>query len=85
MAEIKLNDSFTAEVDAFRSAAAGLDAGSISAAGAGGLSLPTVDAYQERLYRIQSLMFRLERLVRKDAADMDALAAKLKATDASGS
>ena len=85
MAEIKLNEGFTAEVDAFRSAAGGLDTVSVSSVSAGGLSLPTVDAYQERLFKIRTLMIKLELLIKKDAGDMDALAAMLKATDASGS
>ena len=85
MAEIKLNEGFTAEVDAFRSAAGGLDAVSVSSVSTGGLSLPTVDAYQERLFKIRTLMIKLELLIKKDAGDMDALAAMLKATDASGS
>ena len=85
MAEIKLNDSFSAEVDAFRSAGGELDAVDVYAFSAGDLSLPTVDAYQERLFRIRDLIIKLEALTEKDAGDMDALAAMLRATDASGS
>ncbi len=83
MAEIKLNEGFAAEVDAFRSSGAGLDAVSVNSVSAGGLSLPTVDAYQDRLFKIRTLMIKIELLVKKDAGDMDALAAMLKATDAS--
>lgn len=85
MAEIKLNDSFSAEVDAFRSAGNGFDAVSVNSVSADGLSLPTVDAYQDRLFKIRNLIIKLKLLTRKDAGDMDALAAMLKATDASGS
>ena len=85
MAEIKLNDSFSAEVDAFRSAGGGLGAVDVYAVSAGDLSLPTVDAYQERLFRIRDLIIKLKALTEKDAGDMDALATMLRATDASGS
>ncbi len=82
MAEIKLNNSFSAEVDAFRSAGEGLNAVNISAISAGDVSLPTVDAYQERLFRIRNLIYMFSLLTKKDAADMDALADALRAADA---
>lgn len=83
MAEIKLNDAFLAEVAAFRAAGGEISTSSTASVSAGGLSLPTVDAYQQRLTKIADVMLRFQELVNKDAADMEALAAKLKATDAS--
>ena len=84
MAEIKLNEGFTAEVSAFRESADQLDVVSVSSVSTGGLSLPTVDAYQDRLLRIKTLMIKFQALVQKDAKDMDALANSLRTTDASG-
>ena len=84
MAEIKLNDAFSAEVDAFRAAGGEIYAVSVSSVSTEGLSLSTVDAYQSRFFKIRTLMRKLELLTKKDAADMDALAAMLKAADASG-
>lgn len=84
MAEIKLNDSFLTEVAAFRAAGGGISTSSAASASAGGLSLPTVDAYQQRLTKIADVMLQFQELVKKDAADMEALAAKLKAADNSG-
>ena len=83
MAEIKLNDAFNAEVDAFRSAGAGLNAGSSGSSGSG-VSLPTVDGYLQRLTAIKNVMTKFEELTNKDATDMESIAAKLKAADASG-
>ncbi len=83
MAEIKLNDNFATEVNAFRAAGAALDQVSVNVS-TEGLSLPTVDAYQERLHKIQALVIKFRLLTKKDADDMDALAASLKAADASG-
>ena len=85
MAEIKLNDSFTAEVDAFRASGESLDTVNVySVVSVGELSLPTVNAYQERLAKIWKLMLQFSVLKKKDAADMDALAATLKAADKTG-
>ena len=84
MAEIKLNDGFAAEVDAFRAPGAEFNTVSINSISAGGLSLPTVEAYQNRLFEIWKLMVKFEVLTNKDAKDMDALAASLKAADAAG-
>ncbi len=84
MAEILLNDAFLTEVDAFRASGSELttvDTGSVST---GDLSLPTVDAYQDRLARIGKLMLSFQKLTAKDARDMDSIAAKLKAADAAG-
>ena len=84
MAEIKLNNSFTDEVNAFRASGGQLDQVSANAASGGSLSLPTVDAYQNRLSKIRMLMVKFRLLTEKDAKDMDALAASLRTTDANG-
>lgn len=84
MAEIKLNEGFAAEVEAFRTAGAAIDTLSINSISTGELSLPTIDAYQDRLFKIRTLIIKFEALTRKDAKDMDELAASLKAADASG-
>ena len=84
MAEIKLNENFAAQVDAFRTSAAGLDKVVVNSVSADGLSLPTVDAFQDRLFKLRLLMVEFEQLTKKDAKDMDDLAAKLKAADANG-
>lgn len=84
MAEIKLNDGFTAEVEAFRSSGEAIDTVSINSISTGDISLPTVEAYQERLFRIWRVMFKFYILTRKDAADMDKLTATLKAADMAG-
>lgn len=81
MAEIKLNDSFTAEVSAFRASGDQLDQVSVNSVSVGDLSLPTVDAYQDRLFKIRTLMIKFQLLTQKDANDMDALAYSLRATD----
>lgn len=83
MAKIKLNDKFAAEVEEFRSSAVALDSSSFTSINVGNLSLPTVDAYQDRLYKIRKLLIRFELLIKKDAKDMDELAAMLKAADGS--
>ena len=44
-------------------------------------SLPTADAYQDRLFKIRNIMLLFGILVKKDAKDMDDLAARLKAAD----
>ena len=85
MAEILLNDGFTTQVEAFRASGEELDIVSINSISAGDLSLPTVDAFQKRLFKIRTVMIKFELLIKKDATDMDALAAKLKTADASGS
>lgn len=84
MAEIKLNESFTTEVAAFRAAGEALDTVNVNSVSAGDISLPTVDAYQDRLFKIWKVIFKFELLTKKDAADMDALAASLKAADITG-
>lgn len=84
MAEIKLNDSFSEQVEAFRASGGNLDKVSINSISSGELSLPTVDAYQERLFRIRTLIIKFELLTKKDASDMDALATCLKTADLSG-
>lgn len=84
MAEIKLNDSFAAQVNAFRASGGDLDKVSINSISSGDLSLKTVDAYHERLYKIRNVMIKFELLTKKDAADMDALASRLRAADQSG-
>lgn len=81
MTEIKLTDSFSSEVAAFRASAEDLDSASLISISKGNLSLPTADAYMERLNEIWKMMIRFNLLVKKDADDMDALAAKLKAAD----
>ena len=83
MAEIKLNDSFSEEVNAFRAAGEGINTDGMSSVSAGELSLPTVEEYKNRIHKIWGLMIRFQCLVKKDADDMDALAAALKAADAS--
>lgn len=85
MAKIKLNDSFAEEVDVFRSAGATLEPISVSGISAEDVSLPTVKAYQDRLYDIWGVMRKFYLLTKKDAADMDKLAATLKAADTAGS
>lgn len=84
MANILLNDLFSLEVATFRGSAKGLDAPSYFSASTGDLSLPTIDAYKERLNRIWRIMVWTGAVVKKDADDMDAIAAKLKAADSSG-
>ena len=84
MAEIKLTEGFAAEVAAFRASREQLDQVRVETISAGGLSLPTVDAYQKRLHQIWQIMVLFEALVKKDADDMDALADSLRATDVGG-
>lgn len=84
MAEIKLNEGFSSEVEAFRASGEKLSA-SASSIPTGELSLPTVDAYQDRFHSIWQIMIKFWALTKKDAADMDALAEKLKAADMAGS
>ena len=84
MAEIKLNDSFSSEVNAFRAAGGEMDAVKTYKISSSGLSLPAVDAYQTCLTSIGSAMFMFGHMAEKDAADMDALAAKLRAADSAG-
>lgn len=81
MAEIKLNDSFEAEVQAFRATGEDLDSVNVGEISTSGLSLPTVNAYQERLYRIRVLVGYFMLLTKKDAKDMDELALRLKTAD----
>ena len=52
MTEIKLTDSFSSEVAAFRASAEDLDSASLISISKGNLSLPTADAYMERLNEI---------------------------------
>ena len=84
MAEIKLNEGFTGEVAAFRASAEGFDAYDVSAVAGGNLSLPTVREYQNELLKMQGVMVLLQALIKKDAKDMDELAASLRAADNSG-
>lgn len=84
MAEIKLNDNFAAEVNAFRSAGAELDTVKTYQISSGGLDLPAVRAFQACIHDIEMAMFLFGHLAKKDAADMDALAAKLRAADSAG-
>lgn len=84
MAEIKLNDAFAEEVNAFRTASESLDKVSPSSISGEGLSLATVNEYKERVYKIRALMIHFQALVRKDANDMDALAKSLKEADGAG-
>lgn len=84
MAEIKLNEGFKAEVDAFRSAGEAINTVGLDSISAEGISLPTVEAYQDRLYKIWRVMLKFYFLTKKDAADMDKLAATLKAADTTG-
>ncbi len=83
MAIIKLNDSFANEVKDFRDAGEALDTENIYKITKGELSLPTVDAYLERLNKIWKVMIKLKFLVNKDAADIDALAGNLRTADGS--
>lgn len=85
MAEIKLNEGFAAEVEAFRSAGEAINKVVLDSVSAEGISLPTVEAYQDRLYRIWRIMLKFCFLTKKDAADMDKLAATLKAADIASS
>ena len=82
MAEIKLSNDFTNEVQAFRTSGEQLSSAPIPIASAGELSLPTIDAYQERLVRIKSIISQFSQLTNKDAKDMDALATRLRTADA---
>ena len=84
MAEIKLNDNFATEVNAFRSAGAELDTVKTYQISSSGLSLPAVSAFQDCLHNIGSAMYLFKLLTEKDAKDMEALAAKLKAADSAG-
>lgn len=84
MVEIKLNNGFLTEIDAFRTAGSNLqeiNAVSISDAG---ISLPTIRGYMQRLSQIQEVVSLFGALVKKDATDMDKLAATLKAADSAG-
>ena len=85
MAEIKLNDGFSAQVEAFRAAGQNIDMNCANSVSTEGLSLTTVEAYQDRLDKIWRVMTWFRLLIQKDAKDMDALAAKLKAADGTGS
>lgn len=84
MAEIKLNDNFRAEVNAFRAAGGEIEQMSVNAISLGDLSLPTVDAYLNRVHEIEMVLFIIQLLIEKDAKDMDALAESLRATDTNG-
>lgn len=84
MAEIKLNEGFLAEVGALRASGKELGMASLRTDSAGDLNLSTVDAYQEHLYQIRDVILKFEQLVLKDAKDMEALAAALKAADSAG-
>lgn len=84
MAEIKLNEGFTAEVEAFRDSGERLNTSGVNSVSAEGLTLPTVDAYQDRLFGIWKVMFLFQLLTKKDAKDMDALAERLRAADMGG-
>ena len=85
MAEIKLNEGFMGEVEEFRSSGERLsNSVVINTISTGDLSLPTVDAYQERLFRIRNTIVKLHVLVNKDAKDMEAIAARLKKADNTG-
>lgn len=86
MAEIKLNEGFKGEVEKFRASGEELsNSVVINTISTGDLSLPTVDAYQDRLFKIRNIMLLFGILVKKDAKDMDDLAARLKAADNTGS
>lgn len=82
MAELKLNDAFAAEVDAFRAAGEVLsDVTSPSTCDTEGLSLSVVKEYILRLDDIWRLLFDFYLLTKKDATDMDALADSIRAAD----
>ena len=85
MAVIKCNDTFLREVDELRDSGIKLEEAikkaSVFGIRADEVSLPTVDAYQERLIKIWKVIYRLRILVEKDAQDIDALAGALKAAD----
>ena len=82
MAEIKLNQSFTDEVEAFRTSSLDIqELVLVNPISAGDLSLETVNAYQDRLHRIRGIMLQFRLLTQKDAKDMDDLATKLNAAD----
>ncbi len=85
MAQIFLTDLFSLQVNAFRNSAKNLDAPSYFSISEEGLSLPTADAYHERISRIWRLIVWSGAVIKKDADDMDALADKLKSADNSGS
>lgn len=85
MAQILLTDLFSLQVKAFRASANDLDAPSYFSINEEGLSLPTVDAYHERISRIWRIMVWSGAVIKKDADDLDALADRLRAADNSGS
>jgi len=84
MPVIKLNDGFLSQVEDFRASGKELDTVSVNSISTGDLSLPTIDAYQERLFNVWKVMFKFMYLTKKDAEDMDALAARLNAADKAG-
>lgn len=81
MAEIKLKDGFAAEVNAFRASGNALDSVSVHSISEGDVVLPTIDEYQDRLFKIWTVIFKFKALTAKDAADLDALAVTLKTAD----
>lgn len=81
MAEIKLNDSFETEVNAFRASGSELDSVDIAGISTGVLNLPAVSNYQNRIIRIKTIMNYFMLLIEKDADDMDALALRLRTAD----
>ena len=84
MAEIKLNETFTQEVSAFRTSGQTLTQVDVNTSSMGEISLETVNAYHDRIFQIRGLMTRFQKLTEKDAKDMDALASALRVTDAGG-
>ena len=81
MAEIKLNEGFKAEVEAFRASGKAFETGSVNQISLDGISLNTVNAYHECLGNICLMLELFKYLVAKDANDMDELAESLNAVD----
>lgn len=84
MAEIKLNDDFMNELAQFKASADELYERDYYKLHIGDdLSLPVVDAYRKRISDLWLQVFRLKLLVKKDAADIEALTERLHSADRS--
>ena len=84
MAVVRLTSDFAGEVSAFRAAGDEIDAYGVSEPSASDLSLPTVKAYDKRMFEIRKIMTAFRLLTIKDAKEMDELAASLTAADQAG-
>ena len=83
MAEIKLTEGYDAQIAALRSAGNTLAVSSAAPVSTGGLSLTTAEKYVEQNARIAALLAEYRNLVLKDAADLQAMAARFRETDQS--